>query len=61
MTRTLAARTTPFALAVALTLGLLGATSALADHQYRVSAAAVPTVVTQGQVDGGRDLLRAEA
>ena len=40
MTRTRATRTAPFALAAALTLAMLAATSAIAGHQYRVAAAA---------------------
>ena len=40
MTKTLAARTAPIALAALLTTAMLASTNALAGHQYRVSAAA---------------------
>ena len=40
MTKTLAARTAPIALAALLSAAMLVSTSALASHQYRVSVAA---------------------
>lgn len=39
MTKTLAARIAPIALAALTTSAMLASTSALANHQYRVSAA----------------------
>ena len=40
MTKTLAARTAPIALAALLSAAMLVSTNALASHQYRVSVAA---------------------
>ena len=40
MTKTLAARTAPIALAALLSTAMLVSTNALASHQYRVSVAA---------------------